>query len=87
MDLYQGCSSNDPGVKNGPALGHMFYIGNIYREDMTSSKQGWEENSTLVFTGGIYGSFLAWRIRLKWQILANNGKYNFLSRNAGKYDF
>ena len=30
-----------------------------------------------VFTDGIYRYFLAWKIRLKWQILANDGKYNF----------
>ena len=41
----------------------------------------------LVFTGGIYRYFPAWQIRLKWQILANNGKYNFLPRDTGKYDF
>ena len=35
VDLYQVCSNNDPGVKNGPAPGHMFYIG-LYREDKTS---------------------------------------------------
>ena len=39
-----------------------------------------------VFTGGIYRYFLAWQIRLKWQILANNGKYNFFVANTGKYD-
>ena len=36
----------------------------------------------LVFTVGIYHYFPAWQIRLKWQILANNGKYNFF---AAKY--
>ena len=41
----------------------------------------------LVFTGGIYRYFTAWQIRLKWQILANGGKYNFLPRKTGKYDF
>ena len=33
-----------------------------------------------VFTSGIYRYFPAWQIRLKWQILANNGKYNFFCR-------
>ena len=42
--------------------------------------QGWAENSTPVFTGGIYLYFLAWQIRLKWKILANNGKFNFFRR-------
>ena len=32
------------------------------------------------FTSGIYRYFPAWQIRLKWQILANNGKYNFFAR-------
>ena len=55
----------------------------------------------LVFTGGIYHCFPAWQIRLKWQILANNGKYiffagkywqimaniTFWTRNTGKFDF
>ena len=40
-----------------------------------------------VFTGGIYRYFPAWQIRLKWQILANNGNITFLPRNTGKYDF
>ena len=35
-----------------------------------------------VFTSGIYRYFPAWQIRLKWQILENNGKYNFF---AAKY--
>ena len=40
-----------------------------------------------VFTGRIYRYFPAWQIRFKWQILTNNGKYNFLPRNTGKYEF
>ena len=39
-----------------------------------------------VFTGGIYRYLPAWKIRLKWQILANNGNITFLTRNTGKYD-
>ena len=45
-------------------------------------KQGWAENSTPGIYGGIYRYFPAWQIKLKWQILANNGKYNFF---AAKY--
>ena len=30
VDLYQVCSNYAPGAKNGPARGHMFYIG-LYR--------------------------------------------------------
>ena len=37
------------------------------------------KNPSPVFTGGIYRYFLAWQIRLKWQILVNNGKYNFFA--------
>ena len=45
--------------------------------------QGWAQNaSPPEFTGGIYRYFPAWQIRLKWQILASNGKYNFF---AAKY--
>ena len=32
-----------------------------------------------VFSGGLYRYFPAWQIKLKWQILANNGKYNFFA--------
>ena len=46
--------------------------------DTNNAPQGWAENSTPVFTRGIYWYLPAWQIRLKWQILANNGKYNFL---------
>ena len=47
-------------------------------------QQGWAENSTPVFTGGIYRYFPPWQIRLKWQIMANNGKYNLLPQNTGQ---
>ena len=45
-------------------------------------QQGWAENSTPVFTGGIYRYFPAWQIRLKWQILANNGAAKYLANKV-----
>ena len=32
VNLYQVCSNNAPGVKNGPPRGHMFYIG-LYKKN------------------------------------------------------
>ena len=49
---------------------------------ISTGMHNWEENSIPVFTGGIYWYFSAWKVRLKWQILANNGKYNCF---AAKY--
>ena len=52
--------------------------------DSTTKKQGWAENST----PGIY----RWNVPVfpgmanKTQV-ANNGKYNFLPRITGKYNF
>ena len=65
-------------------LQQMTFADNIFRCIFLSFKQGWAENSTPVFTGGIYRYFPAWQIRLQWQILAN---ITFLRRNTGKYDF
>ena len=33
VNLYQVCSNDIPGAKNGPPRGHMFYLG-LYRENI-----------------------------------------------------
>ena len=45
-------------------------------------------HSVLLF-GHVIAKLLAFKewLYLLWQILPNNGKYNFLLQNTGKYDF